>query len=96
MNAISRELRNIADIAEAGDKPHWAKAMRAGARQIGLWQPEIESARMVCDAADNLFDSKNRQDTELWYHRLREAVAAYKIRMMKASAAEDHVVDSET
>lgn len=34
MNQIAQELRRIADIAEAGDKPHWAKVMRAGAAEI--------------------------------------------------------------
>ena len=34
MNAIAEELRDIADKAEAGDKLHWAKAMRAGAQQL--------------------------------------------------------------
>jgi len=34
MNEVAEELRRIADIAEAGGKPHWAQAMRAGAMQI--------------------------------------------------------------
>ena len=33
-NEVAEELRRIADLAEAGDKPHWAQAMRAGAMQI--------------------------------------------------------------
>ncbi len=31
---LTAELRQIADIAEAGDKPHWAKTMRAAATML--------------------------------------------------------------
>lgn len=41
MNAIAEELKRIADVAEAGGKPHWAHAMRAGAMQIVNWQQRI-------------------------------------------------------
>ena len=34
MIEVAEELRRIADIAEAGGKPHWAQTMRAGAMQI--------------------------------------------------------------
>ncbi len=45
MNNIAEELRDIADKAEAGDKLHWAKAMRAGAQQLNNWQRDIDALR---------------------------------------------------
>ena len=52
MNAIAEELRDIADKAEAGDKLHWAKAMRAGALQLNNWQRDIETYRLRLDHHD--------------------------------------------
>lgn len=34
MSALSDELRHVADILEAGDKPHWASLMRCAAAQL--------------------------------------------------------------
>ena len=34
MSGIAKELRDTADIAEAGNKPHWAKLMRCAAAQL--------------------------------------------------------------
>jgi hypothetical protein len=34
MSTLSDELRQAADICEAGDKPHWAKLMRCAAAQL--------------------------------------------------------------
>jgi hypothetical protein len=34
MSALSDELRQVADILEAGDKPHWASLMRRAAAQL--------------------------------------------------------------
>jgi hypothetical protein len=34
MSALSDELRHMADILEAGDKPHWAALMRCAAAQL--------------------------------------------------------------
>ena len=50
MNAIANELRDIADKAEASEKLHWAKAMRAGAMQIELFQRDMERLRADFEA----------------------------------------------
>ncbi len=52
MNNIAEELRDIADKAEAGDKLHWAKAMRAGALQLYNWQRDLETYRLRLDHHD--------------------------------------------
>ena len=52
MNNIAEELREIADKAEAGDKLHWAKAMRAGALQLDNWQRDLETYRLRLDHHD--------------------------------------------
>ena len=52
MNSIAEELRDIADKAEAGDKLHWAKAMRAGALQLYNWQRDLETYRLRLDHHD--------------------------------------------
>ena len=51
MNAIANELRDIADKAEADDKLHWAKAMRACAMQIENLQRDMGRLRDERDAA---------------------------------------------
>ena len=33
-NKLADDLRRFADIADAGDKPHWAAAMRLAAEQL--------------------------------------------------------------
>lgn len=53
MNPLIDELRKYADIAEAGDKPHWAKAMREAAKQLRY--PEEEAMRRNgANSADDL------------------------------------------
>lgn len=42
MSEIAKELRKIADIAEAGDKPHWASLMRCAAAQLIAGEQEID------------------------------------------------------
>ena len=52
MNNIAEELRDIADKAEAGDKLHWAKVMRAGALQLDNWRRDLDMYRMRLDHHD--------------------------------------------
>lgn len=52
MNNIAEELRDIADKAEAGEKLHWAKAMRAGALQLDNWRRDIDTYRLRLDHHD--------------------------------------------
>lgn len=51
MPKLTDELREYADIAEAGDKPHWAKAMREAARQLD-WPESTAALRNGCLAED--------------------------------------------
>ncbi len=60
MNAIAEELRDIADKAEAGNKPHWANAMRAAALQLNNWQRDIETYRLRLDHHDAQSDQLRR------------------------------------
>lgn len=86
MNAIVEELRRIADIADAGDKPHWASAMRAGALQIATWEPEIERARARAredaDSMDVIVGMFDREEVPFTLAELRRLVA--RVRDMRA------------
>lgn len=63
MSAIDDELRSVADIAEAGDKLHWASLMRCAAAQLIAGDRESELL---------LAESKRLEEEN---QKLREALA---------------------
>lgn len=91
MNAIAQELRDIADKAEAGEKLHWAKAMRAGAMQIEKWQPEITASRT--QLAD--LNAQAERFERGWYLRgdalekLKQWAEAYPVEAFPEMTKED-------
>lgn len=49
---LRETLRQYADIASAGDKPHWADAMRQAAQQIAMLENIAEAASKLCGAIE--------------------------------------------
>ena len=47
-------LREYADVAEAGDKPHWAKAMRQAVQRISALEAFVEFAERQYITPGNL------------------------------------------
>ena len=70
MNAIAEELREIADMADAGDKPHWAMAMRIGALQLNNLQRDIDRLRLPTDLQAELIWCRDKGNTGPRTHAL--------------------------
>jgi hypothetical protein len=52
-------LRQYADVAEAGDKPHWATAMRRAAQRIAVLQVFVaDGCACPCCEADDVCEAE--------------------------------------
>jgi hypothetical protein len=88
MNAIAEELRDIADKADAGDKPHWARAMRAGALQLSNWQRDIDRLRLPTDLQAELIWCRDEGNTGPRTHALLVELCARLTPNAKSEGAE--------